>query len=497
MTKATARNALGRETLWGPLQANDLAGVEAALAGGADPNAGYGGWIPMGRALRHAPAEIVMALVKAGATLDAREQHRSLVGMTAGREDCVGVLQEMLKRGAPASNGALRVAARAGNTGAVIALLKAGAPLKCSKPDPHNDRDPPLTLWPERQAPAPELLVSNTFAEALDDELAERMTLAIVNDKNMITLVRFMRLAKISEQAKNTVLFHCVQRAWQEGVDHLLETGYCDATKEDPLKSPVLSAMTHWLNEKRRRGAGWKVLDRLIAYGYSPNLLHRQFSLPEQPLKRETPNGFALVRRAGKDIRSKLLRVLATRGMAPVFDTLATPTTVAHLLIDMGEWRLLSQSCRQWPKTCWELPNDGLLAAWALDHPAKAPNAYPTGDGPEESLELMLNVRGLAPGQRDRQGHSALRSVLRRHHPDERLLSSKRAHELPVLDRLVRRLIGLGLNPFTPDEDGVDDIAYASRVGLPGEMVAGWATLALELNTAAVGTGEHRRATRL
>eukprot|EP01049_Picozoa_sp_SAG25_P017158 SAG25_NODE_4300_length_845_cov_2.063003_1_plen_125_part_01 len=111
----------------------DVAAVRRFVAQGADPNSVNNGWPVLVLVAYHGHAEVIRALVEAGATVDQPNKHGDTPLLIASQDGHAAAVEALLGGGAavdrPDEDGAtpLSIASQNGHAAAVEALLGGGA----------------------------------------------------------------------------------------------------------------------------------------------------------------------------------------------------------------------------------------------------------------------------------------------------------------------------------------------------------------------------------
>lgn len=484
-----------RRTLWDALQANDLAGVTRALAEGADPNGGYGGWHPVGRALRHGTPDIALALISAGADVHGREQGTSFLQMAIARPHMISVVQALLEQGAKPSPGALRGACRAGNAEAAVMLLERGAAaiyLKEGSTWP-GENLPALGHWPAKKTgEVPEALVAATFGAPLEDVHAQALAIESARRHDDWLAGLIIERGQLSPRARDRMLYHHLHSHRQSVVTRLLDMGYCSVQDSDPSEPPILAACASWLHKAGERGVAWKFLERIVQAGWRLEGESLSYTKDQQGQRGRRAHALAMLEMATDHSRPRMLRWFAEQQLNPVFVFPEHPesnTTLAHFLIRQGHWKDIARLPKLWPDAHWEQDTcEELVHAWARLHHSdlatlRHGQTKHTTEVLLESLQIIADLPGCDVARRNAQGHTALRTLLGR---QDSAWSSSGQHSANTLDALVRALIEAGCDPGAPDALGVTDLDYARAI-LRGprnaQMIAGWEMLAMERAT--------------
>ena len=451
-----------------------LSAVKVALAAGSDPNDGYGTWVPLGWAIRHQDINIARALIEAGADINISENGKPLLAMCLLTPQMGDLVEELIARGATANPVILRTAAKRGNEHIVQWALDAGV-------DPNDlarAREPVLNCWPAK-VPLPDGLLQATFKAPLDDKVAIKIVALIARRKNLVLLNYLLDHGQVSPAIKNKLLRAVIESRWKTGLELLLSRQYCDPTQPDAASPSPIAACANWISASPSPKQGLQVLERLLTLGYDLNATHRS---PLGQTGSLTVDAFSLLTATKRSVRPALLAFLLDRNVRPVFTGFGAVSTLVHALIRANEWELLRTLPSRFPEVSWEHAKaPGLLATWAQCHGATRDRGEALDIPPEESLAIVQALPGFDLQRRNSKGESGLRTFMQR--PGGSGFS-----------KITTLLMRAGLDPFVPDANGVNDLAYVHTLNLPPGLAQGFEAQALQMRTQqSTGTSSTRR----
>lgn len=459
-----------RTELWNAMRlenhAEAVSAIRLAVANGANPNDGYGVWIPLGWAIRNKAIEVARLLVDLGADINVLENRKSLLGMCLASPDLAPLVEFFIDRGAKPSAVVLAIAAKRGNERMVQWSLDAGL-------DPNNlqpPKAPILTLWPGRK-PIPECLLQASFRATLSDATLYPIASLITRRKNLNLLQVFIDRAKgVSQDTRRHLLHLAIEARWKAGLELLLETKYANPLHQIPRWPSLVASFANWINASQNSTPGLKALDRLLRLGCDINATHRLY----QEGGHEGVDAFLLLAQIKATRRAALFSFLRERNLRPVF--VASPggqtKTLAHALIHCQDWELLRQLPALYPGVQWEHEGaPGLLSTWAVMHAPVDRRNRPDPQYPiEDTLAIVQALPGFDLHRRDLVGHSGLRTFLLR--PGGHGFSKITTH-----------LLQAGLDPSIEDREGISDLDFVARMNLAPGLREDFQALALQLKT--------------
>lgn len=454
-----------KSSLWSALKAGDNAAAHAALEAGADPNGGYGTWVPLGWTIRNGKADLALIMIEAGADINVIENGKSLFSLSIATDGFDDVVALMIARGIKPNGHILRAAAKKANAELVAWALDGGV-------DP-NDlsryRETTLRAWPAR-IPLPQRLLDAIFENSIPERAASQIADIIVRRKRIDLLDLFVKKAQVSEGIKQLLLKAAVVSKWRKGIDLILDAGYC---APDPTNSHLLTACATSFQSQATAKQGRALLGRLLDYGFDINGVHT-ISAPDSEEAFIGSDALGLLRQASDDSRADLLDFMIERGLSPVFSGRHNADTLVHALISVRAWDLLPTALQAFPGAQWEHPlATSLLAIWAKHHrPRDMSEEY----FPEETLACVRAVPGMDMLKKNKEGQSGLRDFMKRP-------NGKRFTAITTI------LMDGGIDPFAPDLEGVSDLDYCRKMSLPSGAYEAFEAHALRLRTKSASSG--------
>lgn len=352
--------------------------MQKALLEGANPDSGAGGWTPLGKALRRNLPDMAMALIEAGAEVEAIEQNTLLVEIAAigrGREV---VLEAMLDRGVKATSEALCVAARSNCKQSVELLLAHGA----SPNDPGTQAGyrqiPAICWWLARETPkpAPRALIAATL-DASPDLTTSRMIAQHCARARSLDLMEAMARSTIPSLAWQDFLMNAIHAQWQEGVDFCLDRKLVPTGRPAIDQTHILVSLGNSLRNGRTKGPWIALIDRMIDYGFSLDDFGWKVNRGDTWQWVDAPVFLEMVSHSASTGRWKFINHLVNKGAmyhCRYADTGGQEAHcgLAHVLLFKEDWNCLGRLLRQVPVGQWEQGLDPGLVATALKNELNA-----------------------------------------------------------------------------------------------------------------------------
>ena len=456
-----------RKRLWKGLETADLGLIQAALAEGASPTSTQGGAAPLGKALRRGQLDAARLLVAAGADVNGVDRGWSVLERACGLWEAASLVDELLARGATPTHEALRWAVGAKNTPVIDALLAAGAPPWASAQA--REQTPALVCWLRSGGVGRGRLVVATLATTPSTAGARQaLTQAIIQRKDL-HLLRDLALAEWFPVNALACLNSLIHAQWKEGVDWLLASGRCPAQGGTEEDSSALVVASRRICQEKNKPAARSFVQALLAHGFSPLQRHISYAnqTPDNPRgAMEEPAGLASIQYSSPQGRLKLVKAIfhdpsSMSGRYGINGAHCEGGGLAHLLVDMKDFKTLDWVLNQTPMERWE--SDGL--------PGLLTVLLKGGITQDTHTHLMVLLdRGANTQALSARGNSCVRVLVEQLRPHP-LHSNNSLPKQTLVEELAQLLIARGADANWRGPDGKN--AFDSMHELADEQAAG------------------------